>query len=113
MTEESSWLEGVRPTVHLVLHVAVPWAVAWWGYRPTWRRAFLLLLAGWIIDVDHLLADPIFVSDRCSIGFHPLHTWPAAVGFAALAVWQRTRLLGLGLLIHLGLDLLDCLWMRS
>lgn len=27
-----------------------------------------------LIDLDHLIATPIFDPNRCSIGFHPLHT---------------------------------------
>lgn len=76
------------------------------------RRAWLLLLLGWVIDLDHLLADPIYAPDRCSIGFHPLHTAPAIAAYGALTVARPTRLLGIGLLIHIGLDLVDCLWMR-
>ena len=29
------------------------------------------------VDLDHLLADPIFDPHRMSIGFHPLHSYPA------------------------------------
>ncbi|UXI70692.1 DUF6122 family protein [Tahibacter amnicola] len=102
-----------RPTVHIVLHVVVPWAVAWWGYRSRWRQCWLWLLVGWLIDVDHLLAESTYVPDRCSIGFHPLHTVPAAVAYLGLTAWQRTRWLGLGLCIHVLLDALDCIWMAA
>jgi len=98
-----------RPILHLVLHAAVPAAVAAIWYRPRFLRAWLWLLAGWLIDLDHFLADPMYDPNRCSIGFHPLHTQPAIVAFALLAIPQRTRLLALGLLIHIGLDAVDCL----
>lgn len=103
----------LRPLVHLLLHAAVPLAVALVWFRPQWRCAWLWMLAGWLIDLDHLLADPVYVPDRCSLGFHPLHTAPAALAYALLTAWPRTRLFGLGLLIHLGLDGLDCLLMRA
>lgn len=113
---------SLRAIVHLALHVAVPGLVAWlWfsapdaaaGRQPrAFRRAWLLLLLGWAIDLDHLLADPIYAPDRCSIGFHPLHTAPAIAAYAALAIPRPTRLFGIGLLIHVGLDLVDCVWMR-
>lgn len=108
---------GLRAIVHLLLHVAVPGLVAWLWFRDklqpgTFRRAWLLLLLGWAIDLDHLLADPIYAPDRCSIGFHPLHTAPAILVYGALTLPRPTRLLGIGLLIHVGLDLVDCLWMR-
>ena len=53
MTDITVSIESARPVVHLCLHVAVPWAVAWWGYRSRWRRAWLLLLAGWLIDAGN------------------------------------------------------------
>lgn len=102
----------LRPLLHLALHIAVPGVVAAIWYRDCWIRAWLWLLAGWVIDLDHLLADPIYAPGRCSIGFHPLHTVPAIFAYGMLGVWRRTRLLGLGLLIHIGLDALDCLLMR-
>lgn len=99
----------VRPILHLVLHAAVPAAVAAIWYRDRFLQAWLWLLAGWIIDLDHLLAEPVYDPNRCSIGFHPLHTTPAIVAYGALAIPRRTRLLGLGVLIHIGLDALDCM----
>ena len=100
-----------RALVHLGLHLSAPLVVARMWKGPAWRRAFLVLLAGWSIDIDHLLASPIYDPDRCSLGFHPLHTAPAALAYACLLLPARTRLLGAGLLLHLGLDGLDCAWM--
>ena len=100
-----------RPLMHLLLHAVVPAVVALVWYRDRWRRAWLWMLAGWLIDLDHLLADPTYAPGRCSIGFHPLHTTPAIFAYALLCVPGRTRLLGLGLLIHIGLDAIDCLVM--
>ncbi len=98
--------------LHLLLHAAVPAAVALVWYRDRWFRSWCWLMAGWLIDLDHLVADPIYSPGRCSIGFHTLHTTPAILGYALLTVPRRTRLLGLGLLIHIGLDALDCVLMR-
>ena len=69
------------------------------------------MVATMVVDVDHLLANPIYDPDRCSIGFHPLHTMPAVAVYALLAAWPKTRLVGVGLLIHMALDLTDCIWM--
>ncbi len=102
----------LRPIVHLLLHAAVPAAVALVWYRERWFQSWCWLMAGLLIDLDHLLADPIYSPGRCSIGFHPLHTAPAVLVYAVLTVPRRTRLLGVGLLIHIGLDALDCVWMR-
>lgn len=99
---------------HLVLHALVPLAVALVWYRERWWRAWALMLLGWVIDVDHLLADPIYSpDDRCSLGFHPLHTAPAIVAYAALLLPARTRLVAIGLLIHIVLDGIDCLRMGA
>jgi hypothetical protein len=101
-----------RPLTHLLLHAAVPSAVAFIWYRKHWWLAWLWMLAGWLIDIDHLLADPIYAPGRCSIGFHPLHTASATFVYALLCLPRRTRLIGFGLLIHIGLDAIDCLMMR-
>jgi hypothetical protein len=65
-----------------------------------------------LIDLDHLLADPIFDPNRCSLGFHPLHGWVAATIYLLLSFFPASRIIGVGLLLHLGLDGIDCLWMR-
>ncbi len=102
----------MRPIVHAVLHILVPFLVAYWGYRERWIRVFLILLSALLIDLDHLFADPVFDPNRCSIGFHPLHGAWAITGYALITMMPRTRLLGVGLLIHIVLDVIDCLWMR-
>jgi len=101
-----------RAASHLVLHALVPLAIALVFFRPRWRQAWLWMLAGWLIDIDHLWADPIYVPDRCSIGFHPLHRAPAIAVYALLLLPRRTRLLAIGLLVHIGLDGLDCAWIQ-
>lgn len=103
----------LRPIIHLFLHFAAPGLVAGLFFRPRWRRAWLLMLATMLIDLDHLLAVPVFDPNRCSLGFHPLHGWLAALGYLALAIWPAGRVVGVGLLLHLGLDGLDCLGMRG
>ncbi len=104
---------SLRAILHLCLHIAVPALLAWLFWRPQFGKAWLLLLLGWIIDLDHLLADPIYAPNRCSVGFHPLHTVPAVLLYAGLTVPRRTRLFGIGLLLHIALDAVDCVWMRA
>lgn len=86
----------------------------------------MIMFATMLVDADHLLAEPIYDSNRCSIAFHPLHTWPAIVVYVALFLaplivsgrqkgksiqiaMRISHLVGLGLLIHMALDGLDCL----
>lgn len=109
--------------IHILLHLVAPLLVALAIYRPRWRIAALIMLATMAVDLDHLLANPIYDPARCSIGFHPLHTLPAIllyVGLFAAPLLAKPgsnkadalrviHLIGLGLLIHMGLDWLDCL----
>jgi hypothetical protein len=82
-------------------------------YRQRWWPSYLLLMLGMIVDVDHLLADPIYAPWRCSMGFHPLHTWPFVFVYLVLSFVPGTRLLGIGLIIHMLLDTGDCLLMPN
>lgn len=66
------------------------------------------MVLGMLIDLDHLLATPIFAPNRCSINFHPLHTYYAIVLYFALLIPKKTRLIGLGLVIHILADTTDC-----
>jgi len=97
------------PILHLLSHAIVPGLAAWLFFRPEWRRAWAIMVATMLVDLDHLLASPIYDPDRCSIGFHPLHTYPVMVGYTFLVLWPRSRLIGIGLVIHMALDALDCL----
>lgn len=65
-----------------------------------------------LIDLDHLLATPIFDSTRCSIGFHPLHSYYAIAIYFILSFIPKTRVIGIGLLLHILVDLSDCAWMK-
>jgi len=95
----------------------------------SWLKAFLILIGTMVVDADHLLATPIYAPGRCSIFFHPLHQLLPIVLYGLATVWPfGVRFLlgrplssrdhwigwiGLGLLIHMGLDWSDCVWMRA
>lgn len=102
----------IRAQLHLVLHVAVPALIALVFFRDRFGRTFVILTSTMLVDLDHLLADPPYDPDRCSIGFHPLHQYPAIGLYSAALFWPRARLVAIGLLVHMGLDGIDCLWMR-
>ncbi len=70
------------------------------------------MTATMIVDIDHLLADPIFVSGRCSIGFHPLHSYYAIGVYFILLFFKKTRIIAVGLLFHMLTDYIDCWWMK-
>lgn len=66
------------------------------------------MLAGWLIDVDHLLVRPILDPERCSVGFHLLHSYWIIPLYLLLTIIPKTRLIGLGLVIHIVLDYIEC-----
>ncbi len=102
-----------RTLIHLFLHIAVPGVVARLGFKATWKKAWLIMAVTILVDMDHFLANPLFDPNRCSIGFHPLHTNYAIVAYVVMALVPQSRLIGTGLLIHMALDATDCYWMGA
>ncbi|MBC2716984.1 MAG: hypothetical protein HF978_16900 [Desulfobacteraceae bacterium] len=100
-----------RTLTHLLLHFIVPGIAARWGFKEQWKKAWAIMLATMIVDLDHLLASPVFDPNRCSIGCHPLHSVPAICLYMVLTIIPKTRIIGVGLLIHMALDGIDCFWM--
>ena len=100
----------LQPFLHYGGHWLVPFLIARAIWPANWLRAGLVIASANLIDLDHLLADPIFDPNRCSIGFHLLHGWLAALGFAALLLVPRwwVRAFGIGALWHLAVDYGDC-----
>jgi len=94
--------------LHLPLHVLLPGLVARVGFPDRWRQAWLIMVLTMLVDLDHLLADPVFDPLRCSIGFHPLHSLPAIALYGLALVWAPSRIIAVGLLIHMLLDATDC-----
>ncbi|MEE4198229.1 MAG: DUF6122 family protein [Bacteroidales bacterium] len=103
-------MEILRLIIHYGMHYILPFALAAIFYRKNFRKASLLILAANLIDLDHLLASPIFDPDRCSIGFHLLHSYPAMLIYVGLFLVPKVRLVAVGLLLHIFTDFLDCLW---
>lgn len=94
--------------LHILLHFLIPALVAKAFFRTQWKNAYLLMLATLAVDLDHLLANPIYDPNRCSIGFHPLHQ-PVFIGlYLALCLFPKTRIIGIGLVLHMALDSIDC-----
>ncbi|SJZ57740.1 Uncharacterised protein [Porphyromonas crevioricanis] len=68
-----------------------------------------------LVDLDHLFAIPIFDPNRCSIGFHPLHSYWAIVVYLVMCFlpYKRwglpwwLRAVGIGLLFHMITDFQD------
>lgn len=98
----------LQSVVHYGIHFGLPLVVALVFFKKIWLKAYGIMLLGMLIDLDHLLADPIFDPNRCSINFHPLHSYYAMVLYIVLLIPKPTRIIGLGLVIHIIADVADC-----
>jgi len=99
----------IQTVIHCFSHFGVPLIIAYMFFRDDYKRVYLILLATMLVDLDHLLATPIFSPNRCSINFHPLHTYYAmAVYMVMLFLPKPYKIIGLGLLLHMLTDLNDC-----
>jgi hypothetical protein len=94
--------------MHIGLHFFVPALLVGLCFRKDWKQAYFIMMATMLVDMDHLLANPIYDPGRCSIGFHPLHQLWFITLYLALCFIPKTRLVGLGLSIHMALDAIDC-----
>ena len=95
--------------LHYGTHFLVPIVIAYWFYKPQFWRVLFIFLGAMLIDLDHLLATPIFAPERCSIFFHPLHSALAIVVYVLLLFFRPSRLIGMALCLHIIADSLDCL----
>ena len=96
--------------IHYSLHFFLPLLIAFLFFREDWKKVYLIMLLTMIVDFDHLLANPIYQADRCSINFHPLHSYYAIGVYMIMAFLQRPfNIIGIGLLLHMLTDFSDCL----
>lgn len=104
----------LQPFIHYFLHLVFPVVIAWVFFRKDWKKVYLILLATMLVDLDHLLASPIFQANRCSIQFHPLHTYYAMAVYVLLLFFKKPfRVIGIGLLFHMFTDLVMCMMMYA
>ncbi|MFD1063484.1 DUF6122 family protein [Winogradskyella litorisediminis] len=103
----------VQSLTHYGIHFIVPLIVSLLFFKKKWKIAYVIMLSTFVIDLDHLLANPLFDPNRCSINFHPLHTYYAMILYMILAVLKPTRIFGVGLIIHIIADAVDCAFILS
>jgi|GEM_PF-71672 hypothetical protein len=103
-------LFSAQTLVHYSLHFLFPAVLALVFFPLMWQTAYLLMLATMLMDLDHLLAKPIFDPLRCSVGYHPLHSFYAIPVYVLLLLLPATQIVAVGLLFHLLTDTVDCLW---
>lgn len=100
--------------IHYFLHFVFPLFIAYSFFKKDWGKVYLILIATMLVDLDHLFANPIFQADRCSINFHPLHTYYAMIVYGGLLFFRKPfNIIGIGLLFHMLTDLINCLMMYS
>ena len=97
--------------IHYGLHFLAPLMIVMICFRTQWIKAYAIMLSTFVIDLDHLLATPLFDPNRCSIDFHLLHSYIAIGVYVGLLLPPKTRVFGLGLCIHILADFCDCLLM--
>ncbi len=100
----------IQPLIHYNLHFLFPGLISYIFFKKEWKKAWLVMIATMVVDLDHLLATPIFDPTRCSIGFHFLHSYIAIAIYFIAAWFPKFRIIAIGLLFHMLTDLLDCLW---
>ena len=107
MFSNISVFDVIRFIIHYGGHFLAPALIAFIFYRKKWQKSYYILIATMLVDLDHLLADPIFDPTRMSVGFHLLHSYPAIAVYFIMLFHQRTRLVGIGLLFHMVTDFID------
>lgn len=101
---------NMQTVIHYFMHLGVPFFIAIIFFRKDWKWVYIILLATMLVDLDHLLADPVFQSNRCSINYHPLHTYYAMGVYMILLFFRRPfNIIGIGLLFHMLTDFIDCM----
>lgn len=97
-----------RFLIHYFLHLVFPAFIAYGFYKKQWLKVYGILVLTMLVDLDHLLAHPIYDPQRCSVGFHPLHSYIAIAVYLLLLLFKRLRIVAAGLLLHIATDYLDC-----
>ena len=55
------------------------------------------------------LSNPIYQADRCSINFHPLHSYYAIALYFIMSFFRKPfNIIGIGLVLHMISDFTDC-----
>ncbi|OWK74918.1 hypothetical protein CBW16_05875 [Flavobacteriaceae bacterium JJC] len=98
-----------REIFHYFLHFVFPLLIAKVFFKENWQKAYLLMLATMIVDVDHILANPVFDPNRSSVGFHILHRYPMVLLYFLGTVFLKGnyRIIAVGLLFHMITDFQD------
>ncbi|MCG1035570.1 DUF6122 family protein [Polaribacter sargassicola] len=98
----------IKFLIHYSFHLIVPAFIAYLFFKDRWKTVYIIFLGSMLVDLDHLLATPIFEENRCSINFHPLHSYIAISFYFVGLFFKRTRVICIALLFHMLTDTIDC-----
>lgn len=104
----------IREILHYFLHFVFPVFIAKVFFKNNWRRAYFIMLATMLVDLDHVFANPLFDPNRNSVGYHPLHSYWATGMYLLGAIFLKGnyRIIAVGLLFHMFTDLQDFYFWR-
>ena len=95
--------------LHYSLHFLLPLIIAIIFFKKEWKKVYVIMMLTMLVDLDHLLADPIYQADRCSINFHPLHSYYAIALYFIMSFFRKPfNIIGIGLVLHMIADYTDC-----
>ena len=94
--------------LHYFLHFLFPLGIAFAFFRNSWKKDYGIFILTMLVDLDHLFARPMYEACRCSIGFHPLHSYLAIFIYMVSLLHPRLRIIAIGLLFHMLTDSIDC-----
>ena len=95
--------------LHYSLHFLLPLIIAILFFKKEWKKVYVIMMLTMLVDLDHLLADPIYQADRCSINFHPLHSYYAIALYFIMSFFRKPfNIIGIGLVLHMIADFTDC-----
>ena len=95
--------------IHYSLHFLLPLIIAILFFKKEWKKVYVIMILTMLVDLDHLLADPIYQADRCSINFHPLHSYYAIALYFIMSFFRKPfNIIGIGLVLHMIADYTDC-----
>jgi len=94
------------------MHFLLPGVIAFYFFKENWKNVWLILILTMLVDLDHLLSTPIFSPTRCSINYHILHSYFAIAIYLVALFFKKTRIIAIGLLLHMLTDVIDCFWLN-
>ena len=112
--------EPWRLLTHFGLHIIAPMLIALFFQKGRRVKAYLIMVATILVDLDHLFANPVFEPHRMSVGFHPLHSYFAIGLYVIMCFIPNEKLklpwwlraVAIGLVFHMITDWQDyALWL--